>query len=103
MLLKEFIKETLLSITQGVAEANKVEDRFQLSEHTHQSKAIEGSRVEFEVSIIASDTEVEGGKTGVGIQIANIFKAGADVNASSEKLNQSTHRLKFEVFVADTE
>lgn len=103
MLLKEFIKETLLSITQGVAEANKVEDRFQLSEHTHKSKGIEGSRVEFEVSVIASDTEAEGGKAGVGIQIAHIFKAGADVNSSSEKLNQSTHRLKFEVFVADNQ
>ena len=54
MELKQFIKEALLNITEGVAEANKEKDRFKIIGMKHESGK-DGNYVEFDVSIIVNE------------------------------------------------
>lgn len=109
MELKDFIRETLLNISQGVEEANETSQRFELSDQVHSGKGINGTSVEFEVGVIAEESTVKNkeGKANSGIKVgfANLFNAQATIaggtSKQSDNTNQSTHRLKFQVFIKE--
>lgn len=100
--LKEFTKETLIQIVQGVEEANA-----ELAEkHAHvTSHAVKNSsggilieenftnavEVEFDVAVTA--TETNDAKGGGGIKVAQIIHGGIETSKSTE--NQSISRVRF--------
>jgi hypothetical protein len=98
MELKQFISNALLSITQGIEDANKVSPRFQMSGQIHGGKNINGEFVEFDIAVEVSDSSEKSGKAGIGVSIIDI---GGAVKATQN--NQNTHRLKFKVFVTENE
>jgi hypothetical protein len=96
MELKDFIKNTLLDIVNGVEEANKEMNRFHLSSHKHYETGESGQKVEFDVSVIiteSSENDINGGIKVALVNLGGGFK-------ESEK-NQNTHKIKFEVFVSE--
>lgn len=111
MLLKDFIKETLVNITQGVEEANEVSNRFELSDKVHASKGISGTNVEFEVNVIATEsaTKNKEGKAsaGISVKLASFLNAeaggGGAMSKEDANSNQSSHSLKFQVFISEKE
>jgi hypothetical protein len=101
MQLKDFIRETLTNITQGVEEANgEGGNRFQLSNKPN-LKGISGTGVDFEVSVVATDSQSEGGNAGFGIKVASLFNAGVGMDSQEETSNQIAHTLRFQVFIAE--
>jgi hypothetical protein len=109
MLLKDFIKETLINITQGVEEANQTANRFELSDQVHRGKGINGTNVEFEIGVIITEasSKSKDGKAnaGISVKVANLFNAEAGVGGGlsneSTEANQNTHNLKFKVFITE--
>lgn len=101
--LKEFTKETLIQIVQGVKEANdsleqygacvpgrtlKSEQNVYVDKERTYANAFE---VDFDVAVTA--TETDGTKGGGGLRVAQLFQAGIEANRSTE--NQSISRVKF--------
>jgi hypothetical protein len=104
MELKDFIKETLISITNGVSDANKITNRFEISGQRHDGKSrkyatdIFGEYVEFDVSVIASENIAGKTQGKIGVALANL---GSEIDAKQD--NQTAHRLKFRIFIMETE
>lgn len=100
MELKQFIEETLISVVEGVEEANKKHNRFQLSELFHSGTGVSGQNVEFDVSVMVNESQEKGKKAGIFVALANL---GAEKSSDSKTIeaNQNTHRLKFKVFVTE--
>ena len=61
MELKDFIKNALTNIVEGVEEANKKYDRFRLNTNVH-DKIGSGQTVDFDVSVIVGESSKEGQK-----------------------------------------
>ena len=95
MNLEEFISQTLLDITQGIEKANKVSNRFQLSGQIHQ-RGVSGESVEFDVGLQVSHSKQKGGKGGI-----SVASVGIKGEANSVDGYESTHRLKFKLFVTE--
>lgn len=102
MELKEYVKETLLSIVQGVKEANELcENRFKLIGDRHNETGNEGVNVNFDVSVIVNNSKqnnIEGGVKTPFLQVIDI-NFSADKNNTSQHTN--SHRLQFKVFVTE--
>lgn len=104
--LKEFTKETLLQIVQGVNEANAIlaENDACVTRNIIKSSA-GGSyvdrrgrythtvNIEFDVAVTA--TEVNDTKGGGGIKVVQLFQAGLETSKSIE--NQSVSRVKYSI------
>ena len=104
--LKEFTKETLVQIVQGVNEAN-----IELKEHNaYITRDIQKSttgdsyvdrsgpythavNIDFDVAVTA--TEVNDTKGGGGIKVVQLFQAGMETSKSIE--NQSVSRIKYSI------
>lgn len=96
MELKEFIKQALLSVVDGVEEANQSKDRFRLTKHTHGKTGESGQIIEFDISVAVN--EASENSAGGGIKVA-LLNLGGQLKASES--NQNTHKIKFEVFVSE--
>lgn len=96
MELREFIAEALLSITQGVEDANKQIQRFELSGSKHE-KGASGEIVEFDIALQVDKSSRQGASGKIGISAVGI---GGQIEATSSSQNQ--HRLKFRVFVTES-
>lgn len=101
MELKDFIKNALVGIIQGVEEANELENRFQMSGSYHSGKNIQGEFVEFELSVMVDETKEDSRKAGIGIKVANLFSGEVSGEDRQKEQNQNINKLKFKVFVAD--
>lgn len=100
MELKEFIKEALVSVVEGVKEANEKHQRFQLSSGYHSGKDINGQEVEFDVSVFVNESSEKDNRAGIFVALANLG-AGKSSDSKEVESNQNTHRLKFKVFVTE--
>jgi len=100
--LKEFTKETLIQIVQGVEEANFVlaEKHAHVTSHAIKNSSggilidhnyINAVEVNFDVAVTASETD--GTKGGGGIKVAQILHGGIETSKSTE--NQSISRVRF--------
>jgi hypothetical protein len=105
MELKEFIKTTLVQLSQGIEEAKKelgynqggktiinpdVKGAHTFTQDEHSIKRIE--EVEFDIAVIVEQKSE--GKAGIGV-LASIITAG--VSKSTGDTNPETHRIKFKV------
>lgn len=99
--LKEFTKETLVQIVQGVEEANSelVEKHALVTSHAVKNgnnifmdeDYVNAIEVEFDVAVTV--TETGGTKGGGGIKVAQVLHGGVETSKSSE--NQSISRVRF--------
>lgn len=105
MELKQFVKETLLSIVSGVDEANTVNNRFRIIGVKRNIGGYDGNNVEFDVSIAVSEKSSDkiGGKAGVTLLNVVSVSAGIDSKLAESNCFQNTNRLKFTVWVSENE
>ncbi|MCJ8209526.1 hypothetical protein MUY27_07385 [Mucilaginibacter sp. RS28] len=96
MELKDFIKQSLLDIVNGVEEANQEKNRFRLTSHIHHGTKESGQRVEFDVSVVVNETSENSAKGGIKIAFANI---GGGLKQSDS--NQNIQKIKFDIFIAE--
>jgi len=101
MELKQFIKEALLNIVDGVEDANKTHDRFKIIGIKHDKTGIDGIYADFDISIIVneSSTGEVGGK--VSASFLNVVSVGIGSKIDQANLQQNTHRLTFKVFISE--
>lgn len=98
MELQEFISQALLSIVNGVNDANSKNNCFELSSQTHHGKGVSGTQVKFDLAVIAERTSELGSNKGVGMKI-NIFSAGVGSTEKDLNKSQATQRIQFDVFI----
>ena len=72
MELKQFIKNALVSVVEGVSDANKEYNRFQISGGYHSGKDINGEYIEFDLSVMVDETKESGKKSGIFVALANL-------------------------------
>jgi len=103
MELNQFVKEALLSITEGVEEANLKHNRFKIIGVKRNESGIDGNNVDFDVSIVVGQTS--SGKVGgkVGASILNVVSANVDSDLDQIDSHQNVNRLKFKVWVSEKE
>lgn len=103
MELKQFVKEALLSITDGVDEANAIHNRFKIIGVKRNESGADGSNIEFDVSVVVE--QKSSGKVGgkVGGSILNVVSANVDSKLDHEDTHQNVNRLKFKVWVSENE
>jgi len=94
MELKDFIKRTLLDIVNGVEEANKEKNRFQLVSQINHGSGESGQKVEFDLSVIVNESSENNLKGGIKIAFANLGADGKEISS-----NQNVNKIKFEVFI----
>ena len=101
MELKQFIKEALLNIVDGVKEANEEKARFKIIGVKHNDSNTEGAYADFNVSVIVSETSSAEG-TGKGyasfLKVLSVDLGGKTDQTSSQ---QNTHRLSFKIFITE--
>jgi hypothetical protein len=105
MELKEFITQTLVQITEGVAEAqtlvkesgclinpegfSMVGDQIKIG-YKNEYRKIQNIKMSVSVTV----TEGTGNKSGIGI-VASVFKVG--MSADQKESNEVTNRIDFEI------
>ncbi|MFA6981481.1 MAG: hypothetical protein WC243_00430 [Patescibacteria group bacterium] len=108
MELKHFVKEALLSITDGVKEANSVNDRFRIIGMKRDNSGVDGNDVEFDVSIVveqkSSNQARAGGKVGVTLlNVLNVASADLSLQEGQTDSHQNINHLRFKVWVSESE
>ena len=99
--LKEFTKQTLIQIVEGVNDANvALQDSgaYITNESLSNSKGpclfykkLNVIEVDFDVAITASESE--GANGGAGLKVVGLFNAGGSVESKTE--NQTISRIKY--------
>ena len=100
MELKQFIKEALLGITNGVDDANKENNRFKILGVKHES-GIDGNYADFDVSVVVnnkSKIDMSGTIKASWLSVVSA-KVGSKIGQSSA--NKNTHRLTFKVYISE--
>lgn len=100
MELQKFISSALLSIVNGVNDANSENDCFELSGSVHSRKDVDGAKVDFDLSVIVEQSNEHGSEKGGGLKIQIL---SASMNAKEKELqkNQSVQRIQFSIFIND--
>ncbi len=105
MELRQFVKESLLGIVNGVKDANSEQERFKIIGIQRNNKNIDGNEVDFDISItveqkLGSEIGV-GGKAGT--PVLSVFAASVDggLKSNSTDSHQNVHRLKFKVWISE--
>lgn len=103
MELKQFVKEALTSIIEGVDAANDGHNRFRIIGVKRNIGNLDGSEVEFDVSVVVE--QKTGGEAGgkIGVSILNVFSANVDSKVSQTDSHQNVNHLKFKVWVSENE
>lgn len=103
MELKQFVQEALLSIIEGIEEANSKHNRFKIIGIKRNESGIDGNYVEFDVSVAVEQTSSEkvGGK--VGVSILNVVSANVDSKVDQKDSHQNINRLSFKVWVSESD
>ena len=101
MKLKQFTKEALLSITEGVEEANSKHNRFKIIGVKRNESGIDGNFVEFDVSVAVE--QKSSGKVGgkAGASFLSVVSANVDSELDQTDFHQNVNRLKFKVWVSE--
>lgn len=92
MELKEFIKQTIIQITDGLVEGHKYVDENDFGSGISDSS---GKEISFDVAVTSNDEET----TGIGgkISIANVFNVGAKGESTTKATNVS--RIQFKTYL----
>lgn len=92
MELKEFIKETIVQISEGIRAGQKYIDDHDLGDGISDDK---GKEISFDVAVNSENEN----KAGVGgkISVASVFSLGAD--GSNTAKNSNLSRIQFKLFL----
>ncbi|MEZ7506527.1 hypothetical protein [Flavobacterium sp. Arc2] len=92
MELKEFIKQTIIQITDGLVEGHKYVNENNFGEGISDSS---GKEINFDVAVTSNEEET----TGIGgkISIANVFNIGAKEENTTKATNVS--RIQFKTYL----
>ncbi len=92
MELKEFVKETIIQITDGIREGQQYITENQFGEGVRDDKAKE---INFDIAVSTDTSDTVGG--GGKISVASFFNAGAN----AEQVNKSSNlsRIQFKLYV----
>jgi hypothetical protein len=92
MELKEFVKQTIIQITDGLREGHKYIQDNNFGEGVSDDK---GKEITFDIALTSNEEET----TGVGgkISVANIFTAGAKDETTTKASNIS--RIQFKMYL----
>lgn len=92
MELRDFIKETIIQITDGIIEGNKYIVKNEFGSGVSDTK---GKEVNFDIAVNTDEEE----KSGVGgkISVASVFNLGADQEEISKSSNMN--RIQFRIFL----
>jgi len=93
MELKEFVKQTIIQITDGIRDGHKYISENNFGEGVNDSQYIP---IKFDIAVSTNEEE----KTGIGgkVSVARIFSAGANNEETNKSSNQS--RIEFQLHVA---
>ena len=92
MELKEFVKNVLKDLVDGVEEA-KAESSHDMSLKSHKESS---QTVEFDIAVTVEDSTNKGGKA--GIKVFQLVEGGGEI--SREVKNSSVSRVKFGVYIS---
>lgn len=102
MILKDYIKEALLSVVEAVEEANSKQERFRIIGYKSDVTGVDGNYIDFDVSVAIEEKSISraGGKAGINFLkvVSSNLEAGLDQSSS---LND-VHRLRFKVWVSES-
>lgn len=100
MEIKDFIKEALVSIKEGISMANKTHKCFSTfgGNTTEYNEA--GNYVHFDIAIVVSETgsSKAGGKLKI---LGGIIGGGANAETEKQKQKELTHRIQFKIFMKE--
>jgi len=97
MELKQFIKEALLGITNGVDDANKEANRFKILGVKHES-GIDGN---YAVSVIVNEESKIDVNSEIKASWLSVVSAKLGSKIAQSNLNKNTHRLTFKVYISE--
>lgn len=92
MELKEFIKQTIIQITDGLREGHKYIEDNAFGEGVNDDRYKE---INFHVAVSSNEEETAG--VGAKISVANIFSLGGKDEATTKASNVS--RIQFKIFI----
>ncbi len=103
MELKHFVKEALISIIEGVDEANLKHKRSKIIGVRRNDGGLDGNFIDFDVSIVVEEksTRDKGGK--IGVPILNVFSFDLNSKLATTDARQNVNRLRFKVWVSENE
>ena len=103
MELKQFVKEALISIIDGVKDANSEHNRFRIIGVKRNESGIDGNMVDFDVSVVAEKKSE--GKVGgnVGVTFLNVVSADIDSKLNQSDSKQNVNSLKFKVWISESD
>ena len=101
MELQKFISSALLSVVNGVSDANLENDCFELSGNVHSRKDVDGAKVDFDLSVVVEQSNEQGSEKNGGLKI-QILSAGINAQEKELQKNQSVQRIQFSVFINDS-
>lgn len=114
MKLKDFVKQSLIEIASGVAEAQKVNTGAVINPRIHAShranmEVVKNSQrlfdssdqlpietVEFDVAVTVDEGRKSGGKLQAGIEVLGVH---AGLSGGSDSRNTTVSRIKFNVLI----
>jgi len=100
MELKQFIKEALLGITNGVDDANKEANRFKILGVKHES-GIDGNYADFDVSVVVNEESKIDVNSEVKASWLSVVSAKLGSKIAQSNLNKNSHRLTFKVYISE--
>ncbi len=101
MELKDFIKNALVSIVEGVDEANSLHNRFELSSGYHAEKRMNGSDIAFDISIVVDESKEENKKAGASLKVVSLLTGELSGEDKTKAQNQSIQKLAFKIFIKE--
>jgi len=99
MELKTFISSALLSVVNGVKEANSEIDCFELTGSVHSRKDVDGAKVDFDLSVVVEQLNEKDADKGAGLKI-QVLNANISKKEKETQKNQSTQKIQ-SVFIND--
>lgn len=90
-----------ISIVNGVSEANTQNDCFELSGSIHHGKSADGTKVDFDLSVVVERSNEQSSEKGGGLKI-QIFSAGINSQEKDIQKNQSVQKIQFSVFINES-
>ena len=100
MELKQFIKEALLGITNGIDDANKEVDRFKILGVKHES-GIDGNYADFDVSVVVNEESKVDVSGEIKASWLSVFSAKLGSKIGQKNVNNNTHRITFKVYISE--
>lgn len=95
--LHDFVKQTLLDISNAVHEAQLVAPHWIAPGRFEGKPELTPQMIEFSVQVSASEEKKQRGEGEISVPVITLLKAGVSATLDSVKESQTTQTLKFSV------